>query len=57
LSPRYNPKWHDEYQENLHKLFDKMNSILPPECLVIWNMTMPLGKRIVGGFFVPEVDG
>ncbi|XP_035639782.1 PC-esterase domain-containing protein 1A isoform X1 [Oncorhynchus keta] len=53
---RYNPKWHDEYQENLHKLFDKMNSILPPECLVIWNMTMPLGKRIVGGFFVPEIE-
>ncbi|XP_071190509.1 PC-esterase domain-containing protein 1A isoform X4 [Salvelinus alpinus] len=53
---RYNPKWHVEYQENLHKLFDKMNSILPPECLVIWNMTMPLGKRIVGGFFVPEME-
>ncbi|XP_020346839.1 PC-esterase domain-containing protein 1A isoform X4 [Oncorhynchus kisutch] len=53
---RYNPKWHDEYQENLHKLFDKMNSILPPECLVMWNMTMPLGKRIVGGFFVPEIE-
>ncbi|XP_029616416.1 PC-esterase domain-containing protein 1A isoform X4 [Salmo trutta] len=53
---RYNPKWHVEYQENLHKLFDKMNSILPPECLVMWNMTMPLGKRIVGGFFVPEIE-
>ncbi|XP_064795184.1 PC-esterase domain-containing protein 1A [Oncorhynchus masou masou] len=53
---RYNPKWHNEYQENLHKLFDKMNSILPPECLVMWNMTMPLGKRIVGGFFVPELE-
>ncbi|XP_021433407.2 PC-esterase domain-containing protein 1A isoform X6 [Oncorhynchus mykiss] len=53
---RYNPKWHNEYQENLHKLFDKMNSILPPECLVMWNMTMPLGKRIVGGFFVPEIE-
>ncbi|KAK6323405.1 hypothetical protein J4Q44_G00057440 [Coregonus suidteri] len=53
---RYNPKWHVEYKENLHKFFEKMNSILPPECLVLWNMTMPLGKRIVGGFFIPEIE-
>uniref|UniRef100_A0A4W5N4Y0 Family with sequence similarity 113 n=1 Tax=Hucho hucho TaxID=62062 RepID=A0A4W5N4Y0_9TELE len=53
---RYNPKWHVEYQENLHKFFEKMISILPPECLVMWNMTMPLGKRIVGGFLAPEIE-
>uniref|UniRef100_A0A8C1QGV2 Family with sequence similarity 113 n=1 Tax=Cyprinus carpio TaxID=7962 RepID=A0A8C1QGV2_CYPCA len=24
--------------------------------LVVWNMTMPLGKKIVGGFLVPEIQ-
>ncbi|KAL0970036.1 hypothetical protein UPYG_G00236260 [Umbra pygmaea] len=53
---RYNSTWHVDYRENLHKFFDLMRSVLPPQCVVIWNMTMPLGKRITGGFLVPEVE-
>ncbi|KAJ8356725.1 hypothetical protein SKAU_G00195190 [Synaphobranchus kaupii] len=53
---RYGPKWVNEYRENLHKLFQQMKRILLPECLIMWNMTMPLGSKIIGGFLVPEVE-
>jgi len=33
----------------------KLKTLLPEETLVVWNMTMPLGKKILGGFLVPEV--
>lgn len=52
---RYNCKWINDYKENLHKFFAELNAILPEETLVIWNLTMPLGERIKGGFLVPEV--
>uniref|UniRef100_A0A4W4HE86 Uncharacterized protein n=1 Tax=Electrophorus electricus TaxID=8005 RepID=A0A4W4HE86_ELEEL len=52
---RYNRKWVKEYKENLNKFFWQMKTILPEESLIMWNMTMPLGKKIVGGFLVPEV--
>ncbi|KAJ8262372.1 hypothetical protein GJAV_G00165670 [Gymnothorax javanicus] len=53
---RYGPKWVTQYRENLHKFFQQMKKILPPECLIIWNMTMPLGNKIIGGFLVPEIQ-
>lgn len=52
---RYNRKWVVEYKENLNKFFVQLKSVLPEESLVVWNMTMPLGKKIIGGFLVPEV--
>ncbi|XP_074479326.1 PC-esterase domain-containing protein 1A-like isoform X5 [Sebastes fasciatus] len=52
---RYNSSWHDTYKENLHKFFDDLKGIVPEETLVIWNLTMPLGERITGGFLVPEI--
>lgn len=52
---RYCSSWIDSYKENLHKFFDELKGILPEETLVIWNLTMPLGARIKGGFLVPEV--
>uniref|UniRef100_A0A671S1S3 Family with sequence similarity 113 n=1 Tax=Sinocyclocheilus anshuiensis TaxID=1608454 RepID=A0A671S1S3_9TELE len=36
--------------------WDKLKAILLAESLVVWNMTMPLGKKIVGGFLVPEIQ-
>ncbi|XP_072544683.1 PC-esterase domain-containing protein 1A [Salminus brasiliensis] len=53
---RYNRRWVSEYKENLHKFFAQLKAILPEECLVVWNMTMPLGKKIIGGFLVPEIE-
>ncbi|XP_064200289.1 PC-esterase domain-containing protein 1A isoform X1 [Anguilla rostrata] len=53
---RYGPKWVTDYRENLHKFFLQMKKVLPPECLILWNMTMPLGSKIIGGFLVPEVE-
>lgn len=52
---RYNRKWGPEYKENLNKFFVHLKAVLPEESLVVWNMTMPLGKKIIGGFLVPEV--
>ncbi len=52
---RYGREWATEYMGNLNKFFSNLKTILPAESLVVWNMTMPLGKKIVGGFLVPEV--
>ncbi|XP_067299801.1 PC-esterase domain-containing protein 1A isoform X2 [Pseudorasbora parva] len=52
---RYSREWDSEYRENLNTFFRKLKTILPEESLVVWNMTMPLGKKIVGGFLVPEI--
>ncbi|XP_036002513.1 PC-esterase domain-containing protein 1A [Fundulus heteroclitus] len=52
---RYNPNWTADYKENLKRFFDELKMVLPEESLVIWNLTMPLGKRIKGGFLVPEI--
>lgn len=52
---RYSREWATEYRNDLNMFFTKLKAILPPESLVMWNMTMPLGKKIVGGFLVPEV--
>ncbi|XP_028420537.1 PC-esterase domain-containing protein 1A [Perca flavescens] len=53
---RYNSSWLDNYKENLHTLFDELKVTLPKETLVVWNLTMPLGERIKGGFLVPEIE-
>ncbi|XP_066537874.1 PC-esterase domain-containing protein 1A isoform X2 [Hoplias malabaricus] len=53
---RYSRKWVSEYKENLHQFFAQLKAILPAESLVMWNMTMPLGKNIIGGFLVPEIE-
>uniref|UniRef100_A0A670ZI01 PC-esterase domain containing 1A n=1 Tax=Pseudonaja textilis TaxID=8673 RepID=A0A670ZI01_PSETE len=45
-----------EYRRNLEIAFNKLDADLPPSCLVIWNMTMPLGPRIKGGFLIPELQ-
>ncbi|XP_041840746.1 PC-esterase domain-containing protein 1A [Melanotaenia boesemani] len=53
---RYNSSWLDDYKENLDKFFDVLSESLPEDTLVIWNLTMPLGKKIKGGFLVPEIE-
>lgn len=52
---RYSCSWVDDYKENLHRFFNELREALPEETLVVWNLTMPLGERIKGGFLVPEV--
>ncbi|KAM9335592.1 PC-esterase domain-containing protein 1A-like [Symphorus nematophorus] len=53
---RYFSDWIEDYKENLHKFFDELRETLPEESLVIWNLTMPLGERLRGGFLVPEIE-
>ncbi|XP_026581867.1 PC-esterase domain-containing protein 1A-like, partial [Pseudonaja textilis] len=52
----YGPSSMMEYRRNLEIAFNKLDADLPPSCLVIWNMTMPLGPRIKGGFLIPELQ-
>ncbi|XP_008290288.1 PC-esterase domain-containing protein 1A-like [Stegastes partitus] len=53
---RYSSRWINDYKENLDRFFDELRNMLPEETLVIWNLTMPLGERIKGGFLVPEIE-
>ncbi|KAF7657113.1 hypothetical protein LDENG_00032010 [Lucifuga dentata] len=53
---RYRADWIDDYMTNLRRFFDELNIILPQETLVIWNLTMPVGHQITGGFLVPEIE-
>ncbi|XP_074517991.1 PC-esterase domain-containing protein 1A [Halichoeres trimaculatus] len=53
---RYGSGSFEQYKENLHVFFKEMKDIVPPDCLILWNMAMPLGNRIKGGFLVPEVS-
>ncbi|XP_042325786.1 PC-esterase domain-containing protein 1A-like isoform X2 [Sceloporus undulatus] len=42
-----------EYRQNLEKFFERLNAILPPSCLIIWNTAMPI-KNPRGSFFAKE---
>ncbi|KAM3590332.1 uncharacterized protein V6R79_007699 [Siganus canaliculatus] len=53
---RYGPGRLDEYKENLHRFFSQIRSVVCCDCLILWSLAMPLGKRIRGGFLVPEVS-
>uniref|UniRef100_A0A3Q1E9H0 Family with sequence similarity 113 n=1 Tax=Acanthochromis polyacanthus TaxID=80966 RepID=A0A3Q1E9H0_9TELE len=52
---RYNSRWISDYKDNLEKFFGRLRDIMPEETLIIWNLAMPVGERIRGGFLVPEV--
>ncbi|XP_051284520.1 PC-esterase domain-containing protein 1B-like isoform X1 [Dicentrarchus labrax] len=45
-----------QYKENLHKFFGQIKTIVRHDCLILWSLAMPLGKKIKGGFLVPEVS-
>ncbi|KAM8899132.1 PC-esterase domain-containing protein 1A-like [Spinachia spinachia] len=53
---RYESSCVENYKENLHMFFSELKRNVPQETLVIWNLTMPLGKGIKGGFLVPEIE-
>ncbi|TKS92566.1 PC-esterase domain-containing protein 1A [Collichthys lucidus] len=46
----------EQYKENLHKFFGQIRTIVCHDCLILWSLAMPLGKKIKGGFLVPEVS-
>ncbi|XP_049738873.1 PC-esterase domain-containing protein 1B [Elephas maximus indicus] len=51
---RYGQNSWRSYRENLESLFRRLNEVLPEQCLLVWNTTMPVGEKITGGFFLPE---
>nr|KAF6330664.1 PC-esterase domain containing 1A [Myotis myotis] len=46
----------ESYRENLERVFMRMDQVLPDSCLLVWNMAMPLGERVTGGFLLPELQ-
>ncbi|XP_015270460.1 PREDICTED: PC-esterase domain-containing protein 1A-like [Gekko japonicus] len=52
---RYGSSSMKEYRKNLQTVFNRLDAVLPASCLVLWNMTMPLGPKVTGGFLIPEV--
>ncbi|XP_063781481.1 PC-esterase domain-containing protein 1A-like isoform X9 [Pseudophryne corroboree] len=42
---RYGDTRLEAYKTNLYNLFHRLTQVLRPECLVIWNMTMPVGFK------------
>ncbi|KAF6088854.1 PC-esterase domain containing 1A [Phyllostomus discolor] len=46
----------ESYRENLERVFVRMDQVLPDSCLLVWNMAMPLGERVTGGFLLPELQ-
>ncbi|VTJ52235.1 Hypothetical predicted protein [Marmota monax] len=56
LCNRYGRCSMESYRENLERVFVRMDQVLPDSCLLVWNMAMPLGKRITGGFLLPELQ-
>ncbi|XP_077334456.1 PC-esterase domain-containing protein 1A-like isoform X3 [Lithobates pipiens] len=42
---RYTYQPLEVYKKNLDCLFSRLTEVLSPECLVIWNMTMPVGFK------------
>nr|XP_045013791.1 PC-esterase domain-containing protein 1A isoform X2 [Jaculus jaculus] len=53
---RYGRYSMETYRENLERVFVRMDQVLPDSCLLVWNMAMPLGKRVTGGFLLPELQ-
>ncbi|XP_077790717.1 PC-esterase domain-containing protein 1A [Podarcis muralis] len=53
---RYGQSSMKAYRKNLETVFNRLDAVLPASCLVIWNMTMPLGPRVTGGFLIPELQ-
>lgn len=56
LPNRYGRCPMESYRENLERVFVRMDQVLPDSCLLVWNMAMPLGERVTGGFLLPEVS-
>ncbi|CAD7669594.1 unnamed protein product [Nyctereutes procyonoides] len=55
-SNRYGRCSMESYRENLERVFVRMDQVLPDSCLLVWNMAMPLGERVTGGFLLPELQ-
>ncbi|CAL1539748.1 unnamed protein product, partial [Lymnaea stagnalis] len=53
---RYGRDAIEDYKDNLVKLFSRFSETLRPECLVIWNTTLPISSSARGGFLVPEIE-
>ncbi|KAJ3585592.1 hypothetical protein NHX12_014311, partial [Muraenolepis orangiensis] len=52
---RSSQKWFPGYQEHLHQFFEQLKSVTHDDCLRLWILALPLGKKRTGGFLVPQI--
>ncbi|XP_040842370.1 PC-esterase domain-containing protein 1A-like [Ochotona curzoniae] len=52
---RYGQDFPRSYRQDVKSLFRRMQQVLPPSCLLVWNTAMPVAQVVSGGF-LPE-DG
>ncbi|XP_076461895.1 PC-esterase domain-containing protein 1A-like [Babylonia areolata] len=45
-----------DYKENMGMLFYRLTKVLPPDCLMVWNTTLPISRNARGGFLVKEIQ-
>ncbi|XP_005361580.2 PC-esterase domain-containing protein 1B-like [Microtus ochrogaster] len=51
---RYGRNFRRRYQEDLEKLFSRLDQVLPASCLLVWNTAMPIAEVVSGGFILPD---
>ncbi|XP_237227.3 PC-esterase domain-containing protein 1B-like [Rattus norvegicus] len=54
---RYRSNFLRNYREDLERLFQRLDQLLPSGCLVVWNTTMPVAEVVSGGFILPDASG
>lgn len=54
---RYRSNLLRNYREDLERLFQRLDQLLPSGCLVVWNTTMPVAEVVSGGFILPDASG
>ncbi|XP_055973752.1 PC-esterase domain-containing protein 1B [Sorex fumeus] len=51
---RYGPSALDSYLQNLERLFEHLDQVLPASCLVVWNTALPVAEHITAGVLPPK---
>lgn len=54
---RYRSNFLRNYREDVERLFQRLDQVLPASCLVVWNTTMPVAQVVSGGFILPDASG
>uniref|UniRef100_A0A8C6GB00 Uncharacterized protein n=1 Tax=Mus spicilegus TaxID=10103 RepID=A0A8C6GB00_MUSSI len=54
---RYRSNFLRNYREDLERLFQRLDQVLPTHCLMIWSTTMPVAEVVSGGFILRDAPG
>lgn len=54
---RYRSNFLRNYREDLERLFQRLDQVLPTHCLMVWSTTMPVAEVVSGGFILRDAPG